>query len=364
MAKRRGFGSISPQTGSKDKLKMDDLVDLYQLSSEAKNTWVNLRFLPTDMLPVKTHWIKILAGKEKKEVKIPKLCVSFDPDAEGTPKEGTHCPYCELTQGGEDSTCQTSVAYYANAIIRDIQEDEPRKKVKPTTKERKSGMIEKGSKAWTPVRVVRMPNGLAGKLDGLTERNIVKSKNKKINGKVFPIDHEKYGIDIAIKYDPKAAGAEKYQLDKGERSPLTEEEQEYLYWDLSDDLYEKLGLESTDEAKKEFKRLDFVGGEEIDDDEDEDDDDDDDIGFASKKKKGKKRRPVDDDDDDDEDDDDDDEDDDEPVRKKKKKPSKKPLKKKPSKKKKRPVDDDEDDDDEPVRKKKKKPLKKKKKSKF
>ena len=304
---KRGFGSISPQTGSKDKLKMDDLVDIFQLATEAKNQWVGLRFLSTDMLPVKTHWIKILAGKEKKEVKIPKLCVSFDPDAEGTPKEGTHCPYCELTQGGDDATCQTSVAYYANALVRDIQEDEPRKKVKPTNREKKTGLMEKGSKAWSPVRVIRLPNGLAGKLDGLTERNIVKSKNKKLNGKTFPIDDVKYGIDIAIKYDPKAAGAEKYQLDKGDRTPLTEEEQSYLVWDLSDDLYEKLGLEDSAEAKKEFKRLDFVGGEDIDDD---DDDDEDDVGFASNKRK-KKKRPV---------------DDDEPVRKKKsskKKPSKK-----------------------------------------
>lgn len=339
----RGFDDINPNAGNRDNLKIEEIVDIHKFED---GQYESLRILPSPMLPVKMHWIKILAGKEKREVKVPRLCVSFDPDNESTPKEGTDCPYCKLTQG-QDGSCQTSKAYYANVIVRDEQENEPRKKGKPTKKEKKTGFKEKGSKTWTPVKVVKLTNGVASKLKQLKQRNNNTS-----------IADGKGGCDVAIMYDSKAAAASAYTIDRGDKSPLTKEEKAYLTWDLSDDVYEMMGLMTQDQAMEDFKRMDVIGNDTIDDDDDDDGDDDYSIGKKKKKSKSKSKDSLKDkkkkskkkSDDDDED---------EKPKKKKKKSS--DSDKKSSKKKSKDKDTDvkkkkkkKSDDDEPKKKKKKK----------
>ena len=321
----RGFDDITPNSGNRDSLKIEEIMDIHKFED---GQYESIRVMPTPMLPVKMHWIKIIAGKDKKEIKVPRLCVSFDPDNESVPKEGTDCPYCKLSQG-QDGACQTSKAYYANAIIRDEQENEPRKKGKPTKKEVKSGYKEKGSKTWTPVKVVKLTNGVASKLQQLKQRN---------NGK--SIADAKGGCDVAIMYDSKAAAASAYTIDRGDKSPLTKEELKYLTWELSDDIYGLMGLMGQDQAEADFKRMDIVGNDTLSDDED----DDDDYSIGKKKKssksksssslkdKKKKKKSSDDDD--------------APKKKKKKKSSDDDAPKKKKKK--------SSDDDAPKKKKKKK----------
>ena len=74
------FGDAKPQTRG-DSARLEDLVDVLKLPN---GKWVQVRILPNDIIAMKTHWINILAGKTKREVKIPKLCVSFDPMTEET----------------------------------------------------------------------------------------------------------------------------------------------------------------------------------------------------------------------------------------------------------------------------------------
>lgn len=341
----RGFDDINPNSGNRDNLKIEEIVDIHKFED---GQYESIRVLPLPMLPVKMHWIKIIAGKDKKEVKVPRLCVSFDPDNESVPKKGTDCPYCKLSQG-QDGSCQTSKAYYANAIIRDEQENEPRKKGKPTKKEKKTGFKEKGSKTWTPVKVVKLTNGVASKLQQLKQRN----------GGVSIADG-KGGCDVAIMYDSKAAAASAYTIDRGDKSPLTKDEKNYLAWDLSDEVYGMMGLMSQEQAMEDFKRMDVVGNDVIDED---DEDDEDDYSIGKKKKSSKKSKSKD------------------SLKDKKKKKSKKSdddEDEKPKKKKKKSSDKDEKpkkkkkskDSDSDVKKKKKKksdedaPKKKKKKTKF
>ena len=294
----RGFDNINPNANSRgDKLKPEEIWDLFKFTDQSG--YVSVRFLPTDILPVKTHWIKILAGKDKKEIKIPKICISFDPDNEAVALDDTDCPYCNLSQG-QDGACQTSTAYYANFIVRDLQEDMPRKLPPHTKSEKETGYKDIKSRSWTPVRVVRLPAGLAGKIQEMRERN----KDKK--GNMYPVSHEEYGIDIAIKFDDSKSGTDKYQIDKEERSPLDDEELDYLTYDLSVECIDMLGRESQEQADTEFKRLDIVGEDEIEDDEDEEDD----LPRRSKKgSKGRRRASVDEEDEDEEDEEDDEEDD-------------------------------------------------------
>jgi len=342
-----GFGSLQPRTGSKDSVKLDEVIEMHKWPADE---WSQVRFLPGKILPVKRHWIKILAGKEKKEITIPRYCIAFDPENENEPRKNAagkpiKCPYCELTHGQEGSA-RYEFFYLANAIIREIQEDEPRKKSEPTKEERKSGFKDIRSKSWTPIRVCRITSSVAQRIQELSEGNMVKGKDK--SKKAYDVTHEKYGIDIRVKFKPKGAGTDKYSADKDERTPLTDDEKAYLKWKLDSELLDVTGRMEQKQAEEDFKRMDVVGGDTPDDEDDEGYN----LGDDSKKsKKGKKsKKAFSDDEDDDEDDKPkkskkkkaafaDDDDDDEPKKKKGKKSKK----------------SDDDDDDEPKKSKKKKP---------
>lgn len=387
----RGFDSVSDNS-SRDNLRESDLWEIYPLAKKAAGQWTTIRILSLDFLPVKKHWVRIMGGKEKDKLfKIPMMCVNFDPDSRD-PLRGMKCPFCALEHGDDKSgaPAQYDFKWYVQAISRDEQESKPRKLPKHSSSEKKTGKKDKDSDSWTPVVVVPMTNSLANKIKQLGERNIHKVKDKKTGKKVekaFPINDPKYGCDVEIKYDAKAAAANRYTVERGKHRPLTEDEQEYLTWNFDDweGIYNSLGRLSEKDALTEFKRMDIIGGSVIEDgDDDDDDDDDDSMSLGKKKKSGKKdkgskkRRALDDDEDEDDDDDDDeddrkskksskksksrklldddedDDDEDEDDRKsKKKKKSSDDKKSKKSSKKSKKSDDDDDDDDKPKKKKKK-----------
>jgi len=392
---------IEPKSG-KDRKNLEDFVDLLDMSS---GKWIEVRFLPGNILPMKRHWISIITPKQKKKTSIPKMCTCFDP-ATGKNVEDGQCPYCDLPE----EVSKPEDVFFANAIVRSQQDAMPAKLPKMTSSERESGHKEIDSRSWTPVRVVRMPSSFAKKIKGIRDLNTrtIKGEEKK-----FSANHERYGVNVKIKYDASGTGTDKYQVNMAEASPLTEEELKFLTWDLSPSLLAELGIETFKEAKKSLAGMELAyeggskKGRSDDDDDDEDDEpapkrgkapakrgkpaddedddlDDDDLNLdddeddepapkrgtkkpaakASSKRKpaddeddldddeddepapkrGGKRKPVDDDEDDDEDDLDDDDDDDEPA-------PKRGAKKPAAKSKRKPVDDDEDDlddDDEPA----------------
>lgn len=340
----RGFGDIQDK-GNRDNLRESDIFEIFPLAKKANGNWVSIRLLDTDLLPIKKHWIKIMGGKDKdKEIKIPRLCVNFDPDNQGKPLRGMKCPYCGIAHGNDESgaPAQYDYKWYAQAIIRDEQAAAPRKMPKLTKKELKTGKKEMGSESWTPVMCIPLTNSLAQKIKDLGERNIHTVKDKKSGKKskqAFQVNHPKYGCDIEIKYNAKKAPAERYTIERGDPTPLKDFEKEYLTWDFDnwEEIYDMLGRLNEADALTDFKKMDVLGVN-PGDDEDDDDEDDDGMSLGKKKKGGKadkkKRRSM--DDDDDEDDDDEDEDD---------RPSKS-KKSKPSKSKRLLDDDDEDDDDE------------------
>lgn len=355
----RGFGDIQDNS-KRDSLRESEIFEIFPLSKKANGNWVSIRLLDLDLLPIKKHWIKIMGGKDKdKEIKIPRMCVSFDPDNQNKPLNGMKCPYCGIAHGNDESgaPAQYDYKWYAQAIIRDEQAAAPRKMPKLTKNEQKTGKKEMGSESWTPVQCIPLSNSLAGKIRELGERNIHTVKDKKSGKKskqAFQVNHPKYGCDIEIKYNAKKSPAERYTIERGDHTPLTEEEKGYLTWDFDNwnEIYDMLGRLNEEAAMADFKKMDVVGVN-TNDDGDDDEDDDDDMALGRKKKGGKadkkKRRN---DDDDDEDDDDDDEDD-RPSKSKKSKPSKS----------RKLLDDDEDDDDEDDDDEDDRPSKKKKSSK-
>lgn len=351
----KGFKGLKPKTGNKDSLRLEELIDVHKFPDDK---WLQLRFIEkVDPLVVKQHWIKILGGKDKREITIPRFCISFDPLDPETPKEGINCPYCEIS-GGKDGAQRASEFFLINAIVRDIQEEEPAKKAKYTKDEEKTGFKDMRSKSWTPVRVIRLPGTLVARIQELGETNIQKDKKTKEKAQ-YDASHPKYGFDVQIKYKPKAAGTDKYSCDKvdGGPTPLSSEEKEYLVYKLDESLLDTAGRMGQKQANEDFKRMEIAG--DIPDDDDDDDDDD-----APKGKKSKKKgRSLDDDDDEDDDipsnkkskkskkpfeddEDDEDEDDDEDEKPKKSSKSKSKDKVKDKKKSKKSKDDDDEDDDE------------------
>ncbi len=377
----RGFGDI-PDKGKRDNLRESDLFEIYPLTKKANGNWVTIRLLPIDLLPIKKHWVKIMGGKDKdKEIKIPRMCVNFNPDDQGAPLRGMKCPYCGIAHGNDESgaPAQYDYKWWAQAIIRDEQDSAPRKLPKHTKKEQKTGKKERGSESWTPVQCIGLSNSIAGRIKELGERNIHTVVDKKTGKKVkkaFQVNHEKYGCDIEIKYSPKKPPAERYSLERGDQNALSKEEKGYLTWDFDnwEEIYDMLGRLNEKDALADFQRMDVLGSTSDSDDDDDEDEDDDDMSLGRKKKKGgkadkKKRRSSDDDDDDDDDEDDrpskkkaksksralldDDGDDDDDDRPSKKKKSSKDKKSSKSSKSKRSSDDDDDDEDEKPKKKKK-----------
>ena len=348
----RGFDSVKG-FDNKDSLKETDLFDVLALAKAATGNWVSLRFLPIDNLPIKKHWIRIMGGKDKEKlIKVPRMCTSFDPDNEDKPLKGRACPYCKIEHGNDESglPAQLDFKYWFQAIVRDEQESKPRKIPKHTKSEQKTGKKDVSSDSWTPVKMVALTPAVARKIREMGERNFGKDKKT-----AYSVTDKKYGIDVSIKYNPKAAPADRYVLDKGERTPLTKEELEYLTWATDDyaEVYDLMGRLDTEGSLADYKKLDIEGATSVND---EDDEDEDDVPTKGKKSKSKKRPSMLDDDEDDDDEDD------IPLKKKKKKSDDD----KPKKKKKK--SDDDEDDDLPKRKKKKKsdddedkPKKKKKK---
>lgn len=395
---RIGNNSKKPTLFDKvEGLKLEDGEDFTLIRMIGPSKRVAHHMMPVfkqDGTPVMNKW--------KQQTRIPKVCLAYNSKTGKFPEDSAKkCPYCKIDPDAP------KVEVHSNAIVRTLQEDFNAKKrnkqrSKKETKKRElfdgtSWYIaeSKASKNLTPVRFFRITSSIGNKISDFTSLNKVKNK-KTGETKVYAPQHQKYGFDLNIKFDNSKSASEKYSIVKDDRTELTEEEMNYLLWDIDIDAPESFE-EALKEAKSFKKRMDAAEmveskgkkkrknddddddddwNEDSDDDNDDDDDEDEDDEDNSKKKKSKKdkssknkKKKKDDDDsdddddsedweddedededdseDDDSDDDNDDEDDedaedDEPVKKKGKDKGKKDKKGKNKKKKK---DDDDDDDD-------------------
>lgn len=269
-AKGRGFGDANVNSDTKPP-RIDELVELLKPTSD----FLQIR-LVGDVFSYATHWIQIQTSKG--EFKIPKVPLNFDPYTDSF-DETIEDPYQDLPNRET-----TSKRYFVNAIVRDIQDSEPRKKEKPSKSERKTGLMDgKASKTWTPVRVLSVPSGVAKQLQKIITMNKHKIKGKVVN---CELSDPEYGCDIFIAFDPDAPGATKWSVQKGDHSPLTEDEKSYLLWNL-DFTETAMKKESLEKARQEAKALLAKAGD-LSDDEDEEDEDDLDLSDRKKKKKSKK----------------------------------------------------------------------------
>ena len=381
----------------------EELVEMLQMPKGKAGSDAYKRFRPVgNVFVTGQHWV-VTKKRDGSMSSFPTPCLNFDPATGNRSTEG-NCPWCHAQEvlpkrknkeGKEQSLIRFASDYYIQGIDRVEQEDAPAKRPKPTADERESGFKDINSDTWTPYRVQRLAGQDLKKFRNLKDLNVVKIGGERVAKSVFD---PKYGCDVLMKFDKnEAVPGNRWTFSKDERSPLTEEEQTYLPWDLSLLVPEDLDVKAAESEVKSWatrmgvaKYLAGDGADEGDDDDeddgdedepkkrrtkaevtkgmkkkamaalDDDDDDEDDEDDAPPPKKGAKKpvKKVVDDEDDEEDDEDEDDDDDAPPPKSKKAA--------PAKKGKKPVvdeddeDDDEDDEDDEPPAKSKKPVKGKK----
>ena len=238
--------SMTPAGGKKAHVRIEDLIEIFKFKS---GVYTTIR-LVGPMMGIALHWIE-LTTKDGNKVKIPKLCLAYDPDRD-TIDSLVECPYCENLHADYKARQQ----YFNNAIIRKLQDKLPSDFDENYSKsERKSGFIDIDSEAETPIKVVRVTPGVVTKIQALNQLN-----THKINGKVVPcgVSDDLYGCDIMIKYDANAKNAsDAYNVQKGEHTPLTEEENLYLHQNIEyavAEIYEDLN-EDLNLARAECKIL-------------------------------------------------------------------------------------------------------------
>lgn len=290
------------------------------------------------------HWFstmrEVKGSKKPKISHFAKACVGFDPATGEVNAE--KCAYCQLDSSPRIEARQ-------NVIDRELQANEPRN-AKPLSSTEKKYQEWNGGKfrikdgpkkgGYTSARVLKVTPAIGNPVAEITSLN--KHKNKKTGDReAYGPNHPRYGFDVMIRFDKDEAPAKMYSVQKGEVTPLTEEEKAIALWRIPEHKAEDEATAKKEAAKmKKFlctregellfpeeakggkKRNQFEDN--FDADEDMEDEDD-------KKKKKKKSKSRDDDDDDSGFNDDDDDDDGEA-----------------------PWDEDEDEDDDRPRSKKSK----------
>ena len=340
-----------------------DLVDVFKFPEKK---WTTIR-LDKGLFSTANYWITT-KKKDGSKGKFPTPCPSYDPDAQE--RDSTKADpwrdcaamlYANLSEKErkerDKQLIQFTQEWWMIGIVRAKQKQLPERMPKPTKAERASGFKDKDSDSLTAKYAIKLGRSLLGKIQELKGLNTVESKQTGAV-KAFAVNDVKYGRDLRVYYDSSKAPADQYQVQLGEkRTPLTEEEQAMLSWDLAtataqpeidekllaEDFKkwaDKMGIKSTKKSKKV-----------VDEDEDFDDEDEEEDEPKSKKskgdvpKKGKKSKKVVEEDDEDEDED---EDEDDVPKSKKAKAGKKSKKDDDD-----DFDEDEDEDEDDVPKSKK-----------
>jgi len=213
----KGWGDTKPNSGQ---IKWQELLDWYKCQPVKKMEFNNIRLIGPIMSAC-YHWVEV-QKQDGNKVNFPMTCSGYNPETEET--EENKCPACR-------AKINQQKFYFQNSIIRQLQEDKPAraKSITDFPAEVKKKYREVGDESWSPIKVIRITTTCATQL-----RDIVKLNRHKIGGNVVAKDvsDNKYGVDIFIKYDPDQSPASMYNVQKGDPTPLSEEELKYKLFNL------------------------------------------------------------------------------------------------------------------------------------
>ncbi len=257
-----------PSVMSKDK-RPADVVNLYKFP---KNKFVTIR-MEDPIESYAGHWVKGV-NKEGKPATFFAVCTKYDRETweyDSTKK----CAWCAYTEKmGTDSKenpsgVQNSVEFFANAIHRKEQDNQPRKLPRLTKQEEETGFKDKESDSWTPVVVVRFTKSVANQVKDLRQLNVHEDP-KSGESRAYAVTDRRFGMDIHIKHNPDAAPAQQYAVQAGDVAPITKEERTYLRWNLTD----LMTIPSEKDNEENFKRWLKATGRTVKGKRDEEEDED------------------------------------------------------------------------------------------
>ncbi|WYW01729.1 single strand DNA binding protein [Pseudomonas phage vB_PpuM-Voja-6] len=241
---RKGFGATNAgQTGGK-KVYFNKKVKM--LEYPPNGSFIAVRIVG-DPIPEVVYRITINKN-DGTPIDLPFTPLNFDREAD-TFDTTIECPFAEI-----ENPKKTQKYYYLNVIVRELQDSEPKRVPDPSANEKKSGFMDSISSAsWTPVRVLRVTDRIAGKIKKLEDTNKVKTKN---GVQIMALGDPEFGRDLLVSYDKDAKSASDMydvQLDSSSGpTPLTRTEQKYLQWDIEGNLDQPL---SYADAVKEVANL-------------------------------------------------------------------------------------------------------------
>lgn len=306
------LSSAKIKTGGRDRISVKDLFDLMEFPDQELHT-----MRPRgEIVALATHWFEVIT-KEGKKQRIGKTCRNIGLNGEVYPKGWDGKGGCAFCKAGHESRTN----YYQNFIDVEDEDNAPRKLAPPTAEEKKAKRKLKGTKLWTPIKVLQFPPTVA------TTMQLITKKNKNKAGEVCELGDVNFGraLDISRDNRPGVAAANIWSVQKADQQmrKLNEEQRAYYMWDLNlltkliptaaeskadldynvvgmiDADYEKLDLSEFPDliAKREKAKKKSKSRRGRDDDQDQDQDDDD------LPKKAKRRRAIESDDQDDDQDD-------------------------------------------------------------
>jgi hypothetical protein len=233
----KGFDDATPRAKSK---RMNDFADMVEWP---EGDYKSYRMIGP-IYSVCNIWFNIATQRKPEGQAIPKQCLDHDGETDKMTSDA--CPFRNSGKGRE------SKSYYVNVIDREEQEG---RKYKPITDRKREKHLDHvaywgkaGDSRKTPVRLLEIPDSQIDKLVGFKKLNKVKKKDG--TAVAMDISDSRFGCDINLLFDPSKKGPARYDVQKGDRTPITEEEEGYLLY--RPDMLKPMSLEA---AKREMSDL-------------------------------------------------------------------------------------------------------------
>ena len=231
---------IANTGGNQEKIRESDLLDIFNFR-EHKGEYIKLRILPPKhIFSSMVHWVEIeYTDKDTNKTKttvIPKASLSWDiKRAEHIP--GAVDPY--LDNSSSIKIENSSVYFYLNAIIRHLEDEEPKKESKRDK--------------WTPVRIIKVPKSVINQLSIITEEQ----------NDGHPVFDANKGTDLKVRFDPNKKNKSEIWsvIPVKEPSKLSDKELDYKIHDIGKALKTLQNQETLEQAQQEVKK--FMGNSNI-----------------------------------------------------------------------------------------------------
>lgn len=183
-------------------------------------------------------WFRLVTERYPNGTPVPMPCLDHDGYTDTMVSDT--CPFRAHPLGREARN------YFVNVIDRNLQQDRAYRPLDIAIEEHlgfRAKWVKAGDSRRTPVRLLMIPDSKIDVVQGMMKLN-------KVDGVPTEITDLRNGCDLSLVYDKNKQGPARYDIQKGDRTPITPEERAYGMYRA--DLCPRMRLE---EAKREMEDL-------------------------------------------------------------------------------------------------------------